>query len=187
VIKISLRYRKYVWMAAGLAAALLLYNLVYEPLYRDYKDTLEQIQLTQEKLHHSRQLLLQKEALDRQIRDLEAAVKRAESMMFKGETTSVVGAQMQEIMNSICSKNGADIRQTRVLKVDEVGPYKEICINTDLLSTVEGLAKIIFDLEHSNYLFMISEISMTASSRKTPDDVRTRMTVVGLMREEKNK
>jgi len=187
VIKISLRYRKYVWIAAGIVVALLLYNLVYEPLHMDYKNTLDQIQLTQEKLYRSRQLLLQKEVLDRQIQDLEAAIKRSESLMFRGETTSVVGAQMQEIMNSICSKNGADIRQTRVLKVDEAGPYKEIFINTDLLTTVEGMAKIIFDIEHSNYLFMISEITMTNSSRRTPDDVRTRMTVVGLMRQEKNK
>jgi hypothetical protein len=153
----------------------------------DYKAVLDQIETAREKLHLSRQLLLQKEALDKQIRELEAAIKRSESLMFRGETTSVVGAQMQEIMNGICSKNGADIRQTRVLKVDELGPYKEICINTDLVSTVSGLSKIIFELEHSNYLFMITEISINNSSRKNLDDVRTRMTVVGLMREEKNK
>jgi len=158
-----------------------------DPLYKDYNDLLEQMEMAREKLNISRQLLLQKEVLDRQIGEVEAANQTFRIFNVQRRDHIVVGAQMQEIMNGICTKNGADIRQTRVLKVDELGPYKEIFINTDLISTVSGLSKIIFELEHSNYLFMITEISMNNSSRRTVDDVRTRMTVVGLMREEKSK
>lgn len=183
MFKLGYRYRKYAWMAIGILGAILVYLLVFNPLFDRYQGTLNRIDIAKGKLERSRQLVEQQEKLDRQIKQLEAALKRVESSMFQGDTTSLVGAQMQEIMDEIFRKNGAQIRQTRVLKVGDLGSYKEIRISVEMISSLGSLAKIIFDLNHNSYFFMISELSSRSTGKLTADNVRTRMTVMGLMRE----
>jgi len=184
VIKISYRYRKYVMIAGGAAALLILYLLVYNPLNAKYHETLSDIERAQTKLEHARRLVQQQQSMDRQVQQLEAAIHTLEASMFVGGTSSLVGAKMQDIMNEICRKNGADIRQTRVLSVTENGPYKEISINVDLSSDLEALTKVIFELNNNSYTFMIPEVSARASGARSDDNIRTRMTVVAFMREE---
>jgi hypothetical protein len=183
VFKLGYRYRKYVWMVMGVLAAILVYLLVFNPLFDRYQGTLDRIDMAKGRLERSRQLVEQQEHLDRQIKQMEAALKRVESSMFQGDTTSLVGAQMQEIMDGIFRKSGADIRQTRVLKGGDLGPYKEIRISVDMISSLDSLAKIIFDLNHNSYFFMISELSSRSTGKLSVNNVRTRMTVMGLMRE----
>jgi hypothetical protein len=170
-----------VWIVAGGVVALLLYLLVYSPLYARYLETLAGIESAQMKLERSQRLVQQEGSLDRQIKQLEAALKILDSSVFQGETTSLVGAEMQEIMNGICSKNGANIRQTRVLKVTETGPYKEISISVDMTSSLSALSKIMFDLTHNSYLFLISEVSTRSSGRGAANNMRTRLTISGFM------
>lgn len=183
MFRLGRRYRKYAWMSIGILAAILVYLLVFTPLLERYQGTLDRIDIAQGKLERSRQLVEQQEQLDRQIKQLEAALKRVESSMFQGDTTSLVGAQMQEIMDGIFRKNGADIRQTRVLKVGDLGSYKEIRISVDMVSSLGALSKIIFDLNHNSYFFLISELNSRSTGKLVANNVRTRMTVMGLMRE----
>ncbi len=182
MIKISYRYRKYVMIAGSAIALLLLYLLVYNPLYAKYQETLADIDRAESRLDHSRRLVQQQEAMDRQVQQLEGALKTLESSMFEGETSSLVGAKMQDIMNDICRKNGADIRQTRVLNVAENGPYKEISINVDMSSDLEALTKVIFELNNSAYTFMIPEVSARSTGARSNDNIRARLTVVAFMR-----
>ncbi len=183
VLKVSYRYRKYVWLGGVALAGLLLYFLVWTPLYESYRSTVEQADVAESKLERSRKLVEQQDALNKELRQLEGSIKALEGAMFQGETPASVGARMQEITNTICLNNGADIKQTRVLEVKDVGPYKEISINMDMVSSVEGLSKIVYELSNHSFLFLISEMDARSTGTAVANNIRARLTVVGFMRE----
>jgi hypothetical protein len=187
VFKISYRYRKYLWLAIGIAGAFGVYLLIVAPLRGLYDTTREQMEMAQVKLERSERLVEQRTGLDREIRLLDTMIEKLQNSMFEGETTSLVGAKMQEIMDGICRKNGADIRQTRVLEVKDAGLYKEISISVDMVSSLAGLARIIYELNNNSFLFTIPDINARTTGVPNDVNVRTRMTVVGLMNEKKTK
>ena len=104
MIRISYRYRKYAWLAGCVICGLILYLLVVTPLRANYQGTLERIEMAEVKLDRSQRLVDRQNLLDRQIQQIEARIKNLEASMFQGETASLVGAKMQEIMDGICRK-----------------------------------------------------------------------------------
>ena len=184
MFRLNYRYRKYVWVAVAVPALLLLYFLVYSPLRAGYLDAIASIEMAEVKLEHSRRLVNQHDSLLRELQQMEGHLKTLESSMFHGGTTALVGANIQEIINTVCLNNGADIKQTRVLEVKEAGPYKEISISMDMISSLEGLARIIFDINNSPHLFLVPEMDARTTGTPVINNIRARMTVVGFMKEQ---
>jgi len=175
--------KKYILIAG---AVLLFFGLIYRfsPDLDFLNTTTEEIQLKEKKLIKYRQMVREKNFLEKKLISLNRTIDRAEAGLLTGKTPALAGVDLQNILTEIVSKSEIEIKTMRVMKPEEFEAfdYLGILIQATFVARTRQLKEILYQIEASDKLLAIKELKIRSlRRRKEPGMVQTTIRVEGYM------
>jgi len=136
----------------------------------------------------------QRDALHGALEAMRAQVKAQEPKFLIGDTPSVTASDLQDTVQSIAAREGAQVITTRVLNPEPAGLFSKIGIQLEIGGQIQQIANLVKALESSPKLLVIDEITVRSLFRPTgfpqpqgapplpAQNLRVSLTVVGFAR-----
>lgn len=150
------------------------YRLVVAPVVTAYETTARSIEQSRMLLERYRGIAAQREELAAGLAEHEEVA--AESTAYlEGPTGALAAAALQDHVGSVIARSGGELRSTRVLAsepVDEVAGVSRAGLRLDLGVDVEGLERLLYDLESGEPFLFIDQITIREqrSRRRRAED-----------------
>ncbi|MGH7871288.1 MAG: type II secretion system protein GspM [Candidatus Binatia bacterium] len=184
-----------------LVVATVLILLAFAAKYAVLSPFLERREWVKNQLDSQPQLLAknlryvtQKDALHNALQGMRAQVKAQEPKFLSGDTPSVTASDLQDTVQSIATREGAQVITTRVLNPEPAGLFSKIGIQLEIGGQIQQIANLIKALESSPKLLVIDEITVRSLFRPIgfpqpqgapqlpAQNLRVSLTVVGFAR-----
>lgn len=136
----------------------------------------------------------QRDALHGALEAVRAQVKAQEPKFLIGDTPSVTASDLQDTVQSIATREGAQVITTRVLNPEPAGLFSKIGIQLEIGGQIQQIASLVKALESSPKLLVIDEITVRSLFRPIgfpqpqgapqlpAQNLRVSLTVVGFAR-----
>ncbi len=173
----------------GVAVAILIYTWGIVPLLEAKKKADEEIALKRRILGQYSGILQNRKAAEDSLERAQKQGQEIQKRLLPGETPQLGAANMQDAVRRLAEKNFLSLRSFRILEPKEVGAYRKISLQIDFnpISSMMNLSQFIFDLEHQEKLFMISDMDILVFNPRMPSTVQGNLVVSGLMKGSKSK
>jgi general secretion pathway protein M len=145
-------------------------------------------------LAKNQRLVSQRDALHSALEATRAQVKAHEPKFLTGDTPSVTASDLQDTVQSVALREGAQVITTRVLNPEPAGLFSKIGIQLEIGGQINQIANLIKSLESSPKLLVIDDITVRSLFRPTgfpqaqgaphvpAQNLRVSLTVVGFAR-----
>jgi Tfp pilus assembly protein PilO len=124
-----------------------------------------------------------------------AELKSLEPLLLTSDTPSVSASDLQQTVQGLASRGGAQVVSTRVLSPETMGPFTRIPIQLEISGLIEQVTGLIQGVESASKLLVINEINVRSfavvgtAPRRTdgvasqpPQNLRVSLTVSGFVR-----
>jgi len=123
-----------------------------------------------------------------------AELKSLEPLLLTSDTASVSASDLQQTVQGLASRGGAQVVSTRVLSPEALGPFTRIPIQLEISGLIEQVAGLIQGIESAPKLLVINEINVRSfavvgaprrpdgTAAAPPQNLRVSLTVSGFMR-----
>jgi type II secretory pathway component PulM len=123
-----------------------------------------------------------KEGLEAEWVALNRALARAEGSLLAGDTPSLAGVDLQNILTEVARRSGIEIRSMRV--VPDRNPqrvYSLAKVQIQLEAKIDALGEFLYRLAASRKLIRVAEARFRVSGRQLGEPIRANLTVEGVM------
>ncbi len=118
---------------------------------------------------------------------IDAALKKVEMGLLRGNTSALAAVDMQNIIKAVVFETGCEVKSLQVLKSGEpdLEGYVSIPVKFQVISTARQIKDILYGIESAEKLFRITELNLRASPQRskkgepTPTMIRSIITVEG--------
>jgi Type II secretion system (T2SS), protein M subtype b len=184
-----------------LVVATVLVLLAFVAKYAVLSPFLERREWVRNQLDNQPQLLAknlryvsQQDALRGALQAMQAQVKAQEPRFLSGDTPSVTASDLQDTVQSIATREGAQVITTRVLNPEPAGLFSKIGIQLEIGGQIQQIANLVKALETAPKLLVIDEITVRSLFRPVgfpqpqgapplpAQNLRVSLTVVGFAR-----
>jgi len=190
--RISKRERGFLIGGAVVSCFILLYQFAFNPILDQERNIRQEIAVKQKILSNYRNVAKRKGELTRNISYLKLRLKDTETKLLDGTNPSLAAANLQEIINQICSQNEVSITSVRVLPPSSIDMYTEIPIRIETKGTIAGVKNFLYEIENCPKLLAVKEMNVYVprSPRRRPRpeasartaSFRTSLVVVGFIK-----
>jgi hypothetical protein len=181
--------KKFFWLFIGVAVAILLYTLGLVPLIEAKKKADEEIALKRRILGQYAEILQNRKVAEDGLEKTRKQAEEIQKRLLPGETPQLGAANLQDLVKRLAEKNFLGLHSFRILEPKEMGLYRKISLQIDFnpINSMMNLSQFIYDLEHQEKEFMISEMDILVFNPRIPNAVRGNLVVSGLMKGNKIK
>ena len=159
-------------------------------IYRFYPDLAaffngsDEIAMTENHVKKYLKVVAQKPAAEKENRLVKRQFKQMEDRLLTGETSSLAAVEIQDILNGIGEVSGVKFMTMRVMKPVETeeAAYVRLPVQFSMNADVGQLKEIIYKIEASPKLLIVTELDAHLARSKDQDLIRTTMTVEGIMK-----
>jgi len=176
--------KKILWSFIAVAVAILIYAWGFVPLEEAKKKADQEIALKRRALGKYGEILQNRKVVED---GLEKARKQAEEIqkrLLPGETPQLGAANLQDVVKRLAERNFLSLRSFRILEAKEMGAYRKISLQIDFnpINSMLNLSQFIYELEHQEKVFMISEMDVIIFNPRMPNTVQGNLVISGLMK-----
>jgi len=142
----------------GLAA----YQLVVVPVHAAYQETAREIEQSRELLRRYRALAAQREGLEQQVAELEAAAGNSEAYL-EGTSDALAAAALQDQVRRIIERAEGELRSTQILPATPAegpGGVRRTSLRLQLGIDIAGLETILYELEPGEPFLFVAQITV---------------------------
>jgi Tfp pilus assembly protein PilO len=124
-----------------------------------------------------------------------AELKSLEPLLLTSDTASVSASDLQQTVQGLASRGGAQVVSTRVLSPEALGPFTRIPIQLEISGLIEQVTGLIQGIDSAPKLLVINEINVRSfavvgavprrpdgGAAPTPQNLRVSLTVSGFVR-----
>lgn len=159
-------------------------------VYRFYPDLENMFSSSSEILHKEKKLakyrnmVQEKEKLQAKLIALNKDLVRAETGLLTGGTPALAAVDIQNTLNGIAEAAQTEIKTMRVLKakIPEQGQYLSIPVQVTLDAGMRQLKEIIYRIENSSKLLIISKSRIRLPNTKRLNSIKADFTIEGFMK-----
>lgn len=184
---VRITHKKFLFGLGAAAAVAAFYFYAVLPLAEAKKKADAEIALHQKLLAKYAEVLQERKAVEE---SLERVLKQSEGIqkrLLPGETPQLGGAYLQDVAKKVSEKHGLSLRSFRSLEPKDLGLYRRVSLQIDFnpVSSMMNLSQFIYDLEHQEKEFFISDMDLLVFNPRMPNTVQGNLVIAGLMRAEK--
>lgn len=172
-----------------IGAVLLLIGIVYRfyPAIHDLFSVSDEIDIKKKNIEKYYQIVAKQKGIDRLKNQLGKIMDRAEAGLLTGKTSALAAVEVQGIINDIAGADNVKIQTMQVLNAKESKEsedlgYVPIPVKFSIKSNMLQLKDMIYKIESSDKLLVITELDVDAGARGETGEVRSTMTVEGVMK-----
>jgi Tfp pilus assembly protein PilO len=123
-----------------------------------------------------------------------AELKSLEPLLLTSDTASVSASDLQQTVQGLASRGGAQVVSTRVLSPEALGPFTRIPIQLEISGVIDQVAGLIQGIESAPKLLVVNEINVRSfavvgaarrpdgTGAQPPQNLRVSLTVSGFVR-----
>jgi Tfp pilus assembly protein PilO len=194
--RLSRRERGLVFVTLAILVAALARYLVIAP-YVERRDWVKnQLEVQPQLLEKNMRFVAQQEHLLAALDAVQKEIKLKEPKLLSGTTASVSASDLQETVQGLATKEGAQVITTRVLNPESAGSFSKIGIQLEIGGQIDQIANLIRGIDSSPKLLVVDEINVRSLFRPAGvpqpqgvpqvaiQNLRVSLTVAGFVRAE---
>ena len=171
-------------VALGLLLILLIgvFEIALQPAWQNYSGLLEQIDDSRFELQRYQRIAADLPALREQQQALQVQ-QPLQPHLLSGENRALAGAGLQRHLQDLVGRHGGRVLSARALRPESDGALERIALNSRFQIDLDGLQKVIHELENGRPLLSISQLQITVLQthrRQTVGNIDVRLTLSGL-------
>jgi type II secretory pathway component PulM len=192
--RLSQRERGLVFLTGAIVLFFIGKMAIATPLLERRATIKGQLESQPQLLEKNLRYLSQKDSLLAALAAARNQIKNIEPALLTGDTPSVTASDLQETVQSLATREGAQVITTRVLNPEPSGSFSKIAIQMEIGGQVQQLASLIRGIESAPKLLVIDEINVRSLFRPVgfpqvpgvqpaaQQNLRVSLTVVGFAR-----
>jgi len=176
--------KKFLGLFIGVASAILIYTWGFAPLMAAKKKADEEIALKRRLLGQYGEILQNRKASEDGLEKTRKQAEEIQKRLLPGETPQLGAANLQDVVKRLAERNFLSLRSFRILEAKEMGAYRKISLQIDFnpINSMLNLSQFIYELEHQEKVFMISEMDVIIFNPRMPNTVQGNLVISGLMK-----
>jgi hypothetical protein len=175
--------RKYI-LIIGLTLLMIGAAYRFYPSVSDFLSASDEIDFKKKNIEKYLHAVSERKNLEKKKNQLNRDLGRLEEKLLTGSAPSLAAVEIQGIINEIAQANNVKIQTMQVLEAkddNEIG-YVVIPVKFSINSNILQLKEIIYKIESPSKFLIIKDLSADIGSRSVPGEIRTTMTVEGIMK-----
>ncbi|MBF0226100.1 MAG: hypothetical protein HQK76_11655 [Desulfobacterales bacterium] len=154
----------------------------YFPFFKSINTSHEEIELNVNKIAKYKAMVSKRNKLETKLISMHTSIEKISSLFLNGNSPSLAGVDMQNIINDIAGRVGIDIKTIRIITPENTPEkkYNKISIQFSAESTVKQLKEMLYKIESSSKYLKIKDISIRPKSITMPDTVYFSINMEGL-------
>ncbi len=166
--------------------ALLALGAIYRfyPSDGDFFSASDDIDFKKKSIEKYLHAVSERKQLEKKKNQLNRDLGRLEEKLLTSGAPSLAAVEIQEIISKIAQANNVKIQTMQVLEAKddkEIG-YVAIPVRFSINSNILQLKEIIYKIESPSMFLIVKELNADIGSRNVPGEIRTTMTVEGIMK-----
>ena len=161
----------------------MLYDYVYVPFIEKQRLVHDEIEMKAWMLNKYLTIEAGLDGLKNQYDELKQERKKVNSQMLKGKTSSLAGAELQNIIKDIIKSKDGSITSERINTTEERGGVKVVSVRLDAeLSNPSTLYEIMYEMASRTPTIIIDQLEVRVRNVRKPGPVRVQLQVSALAR-----
>jgi Tfp pilus assembly protein PilO len=165
---------------------LLLFGVIYRiyPVLQGMQTGSDEMQLKLKQLAKYRQMVKEEAGIKTRVQYMERLLKRLESGLLTGETSSLAAVDIQNNLNEIAGKSNVTLKMVRVLKAEKVEekPYLSVPVQFTVDTNINQLLEVLYGICTSTKILTTKEVKINVATRRRTTTIHSDITVSGLMK-----
>jgi ACT domain-containing protein len=194
--RLSQRERGLVVVTIGILVVALMRYLLVIPFLEHWDWVKNQLEVQPQLLEKNIRFIAQQENLVVALDAARKEIKIREPKLLSGNTASVSASDLQETIQGLATKEGAQVITTRVLNPEPAGSFSKIAIQMEIGGQIDQIANFIRSIDSSAKLLVVDEINVRslfrpvaiqqpqAVSQAAIQNLRVSVTIAGFVRSE---
>lgn len=144
----------------------------------------DEIELKKEHIGKYLKVVERRKSADGEFKNVESRLKQMEAGLLEGRTSSLAAVEIQNIINEIVEISNIEIITMQVMKTRESDKqdYIRIPVRFSIKSNIAQLKEILYKIEASSKLLIITELDAETVRSKERKEIRADIVVEGVMR-----
>jgi Tfp pilus assembly protein PilO len=163
--RLSRRERGLVFITLAILVVALARYLVILPFLERWDWVKNQLEVQPQLLEKNLRLIAQQNNLTAALDAAQKELKLREPKLLAGNTASVSASDLQETVQGVATKEGAQVITTRVLNPEPAGSFSKIAIQMELGGQIDQIANFVRAIDHSPKLLVVDEINVRSLFR----------------------
>jgi Tfp pilus assembly protein PilO len=192
--RFSKRERGLVIATLAILVALLGRMFLFGPFLERREWVKSQLEIQPQRLEKNLRYIDRKSDIMAGLEKARAELKSLEPLLLTSDTASVSASDLQQTVQGLASRGGAQVVSTRVLSPETLGPFTRIPIQLEISGLIEQVTGLIQGVESAPKLLVINEINIRSfavvgaarrpdgSVSQPPQNLRVSLTVSGFVR-----
>lgn len=157
------------------------YKYGYVRVQADLASLREQQELKEKTLMKYISFIAGKPDIEKQIVKLKDERAADESKLIEGQTPSIAGANLQDIIKEIITGKGGTISSERMGKPEDIGKFRIISVSIDaVLPDSKALSDILYSIETRTPYLIVKDLDTRVRNFKDPKELMVKMDVKAL-------
>jgi Tfp pilus assembly protein PilO len=163
--RLSQRERALVLVVLGILVLVLARYLLVLPFLERWAWVRNQLEVQPQLLEKNLRFINQQENLIAALDAARKEIKLREPKLLSGNTASVSASDLQETVQGLATKEGAQVITTRVLNPEPAGSFSKIAIQMEIGGQIDQIANFIRGIDSSPKLLVVDEINVRSLFR----------------------
>jgi Tfp pilus assembly protein PilO len=180
-VKATRRERTLIILAVVVAAGILGFVYVFEPIQEWRQAGTDLIPTREAMLERRRLLVANRPAIAAEIEQVNQRIGAMAPRWLQGPTPPLAASELQTLVKGLAEQAGAEMRSERILPLVEHGGLQEVPIEITVASGLREVVRLLFDLEHTTKILTVQDVKVRVIAVGQARDLLTTFTVSGYL------
>lgn len=177
--RLQRREQRLLVIAGLVAAAVLGYSYVIEPLAEHRERVQAEIAAREARLQRQQSLVERRERYAQELEALRAEVARRRARLLPSDKAPLAASELQNLMKTTAQETGVEVRSERVLPTNDRGGYTEVPVEVTLSGPIRAIASFLHRLEAAPALVVVQDVKLRVVSVGAPRELLATLAVAG--------
>lgn len=155
-----------------------IYQYVYSGIQTGLSSMKESQSIKTKTLEKYITFIAEKPQLEKELSTLKETRKDEDTKLVEGQTLSLAGATLQDMVKDIVTRGGGTISSERIGKPEDLGKFKVITVSIDtVLPDPRALRDILYSIETRTPYLTIKDIDIRIRNYKDPRELVAKLDV----------
>lgn len=181
-MKVTNKEKNILYAAASLIGLILLYLLVFKPIYVRHLDIKYQVENKKSLLNRYKAILMREDKLKERVTYIRKEFEQLDTLLLTGTKPSLAASELQALVEKLAKKANVKIKNFRNQKPNEKNDFYQIPIEMNIESSLRELKDIIFNIENSSKFLLVSDLSIRLTTPGNPEKLESKLTIEGFLK-----
>lgn len=173
------RERRLLIVAVIVAAGVLGYLYVVEPLVERHRNVRALVESREELLARQQRLVARRDRYAEERAALDAEIAQGRARLLPGNRAPLAASELQKVMKSTAEDTGVEVRSERVLPTTERGGYTEVPVEVTLSGPIRAIVSFLHRLEAAPVLLGVNDLKLRVISIGSPRELSATVALTG--------